>query len=216
LNGTAAMQRAYGDARQPASPGVPASMQPVAPPASPAPGGAAPQPGGIDPRASLLAYLGAKSSIAGLGDTFKPFETALYNSPTYKAAVAAAEAAGKLPYVGPTAAAEAQGKAPYTWNTLRPGQLGGYGGNMTVAAPTLQKVVDPVSGQESYRYIAPPVGPQSAAPGASADLGVAALGPGQRRALETRADKEQADRQQVISEANLAQQSRATLLNMQE
>ena len=107
---------------------------------APAPGAGGPQPGGplvpgggIDPRASLLAYLGAKSSVAGLGDTFKPFETALYNSPTYKAAVAAAEAAGKLPYVGPTAAAEAQGKAPYTWNTLRPGQLGGYGGNMTVA-----------------------------------------------------------------------------------
>jgi hypothetical protein len=46
-------------------------------------------------------------------------------------------------------------------------------------------------------------------------LGVAALGPGQHAALVARADKEQADRQQVITEANAAQQSRATLLNMQ-
>jgi muramidase (phage lysozyme) len=86
------------------SPGVPAAMlpQPNTAAVAPAPGAGAPQPGGplvpgggIDPRASLLAYLGAKSSVAGLGDTFKPFETALYNSPTYKAAVATAEESGK-------------------------------------------------------------------------------------------------------------------------
>jgi hypothetical protein len=111
---------------------------------APAPGAGAPQPGGpiipgggIDPRLAAAAYLNSKAEIAGLGTPFKAFADAIINSPSYRGAVAGAEAQGKLPYVGPTAAAEAQGKAPFTWNTLRPGQLGGYGGNMTVAAPTL-------------------------------------------------------------------------------
>ena len=42
----------------------------------------------------------------------------------------------------------------------------------------------------------------------------AKLGPGEIRSAETRADKEQGDRQTVINEANAAQQSRATLMNM--
>jgi hypothetical protein len=151
-------------------------MQPAAPPAPPAPGGAAPQPGGgIDPRASLLAYLGAKSSIAGLGDTFKPFETALYNSPTYKAAVAAAEAAGKLPYVGPTAAAEAAGKLPFTQDTVRPGSIHTMGGKPDFAAPVQVDAVDPATGRTYKTWTSPPLpgqnpGQSSMAPGPQAAL----------------------------------------------
>jgi hypothetical protein len=64
-------------------------------PASPsyAPGSLAPS---IDPL--QLAGAGAMSQIVGMPDVFKPLETYYYNSPQYKAAVAGAEARGKLPY----------------------------------------------------------------------------------------------------------------------
>jgi hypothetical protein len=106
---------------------------------------------------------------------------------------------------------------------LRPGT--GIGdpstGQITTTMPQLEKVTDPVTGQESYKYLAPPVtGRQNGAPmGQQADagtagLGVAALGPGQREALVTRAKVEQEQRQKTIDEANAAQASRATLMTM--
>jgi hypothetical protein len=199
-----------------------------APPTGAAQSGAPLVPGGgIDPRLAAAAYLNSKAEIAGLGTPFKSFTDAIINSPSYKAAVAGAEMQGKLPYVGPTAAAEAQGKAPFTWNTLRPGQMGGYGGNMTAAAPVQVDAVDPATGRTYKTWAFPPLpgqnpgqssmapGPQAALDASSAPNGVLTkLGPGEIRAAETHADKEQTDRQQVINEANAAQQSRATLLNM--
>src|SRR5579885_1618977 len=201
---------------------------PQAPPLSLVPGGAGGT--GMDPR--VLLQLGFLSNAAGFGDIAKPFLTFYYNSPAYKAQLAGAEAAGKLPYVGPTAAAEAAGKFPYDlalkWNS--PVSLRAQGtlvnpatGQMVAAAPSLQKVVDPQTGQETYRYFSPmaantpgqPTAPQGigAAPPSTA-APVAALGPGQEKGHNVRAEEEQKQRQRVIDEANAAQQTRATLMNM--
>jgi hypothetical protein len=168
---------------------------------APAPGAGAPQPGGpiipgggIDPRLAAAAYLNSKAEIAGLGTPFKSFADAILSSPTYKAAVAAAEAAGKLPYVGPTAAAEAAGKLPYTQDTVRPGSIHTMGGKPDFAAPVQVDAVDQATGRSYKTWAYPPLpgqtpgqppmapGPQAAlaAPGGGVPNGeMTKLGPGE-------------------------------------
>ncbi len=76
-------------------------------------------------------------------------------------------------------------------------------------------MIDPATGQERFQYTSP-LGPQASAAsgGVGGSPGIAALGPGEREALIARAKDEQTSRQQVITDANAAQQQRATLMSM--
>jgi hypothetical protein len=102
-------------------PGTP-SASPIQ--AAPVFGSLAPQPvaatpspliGGMNPRA--LAAAGVMAQLGGIGDAFKPLESYYYNSPGYKAAIAAAQMGATKPielqFAAPLAAAGDQGKLPY-------------------------------------------------------------------------------------------------------
>lgn len=173
-------------------------------------------------QAAATSILGVLQKMAPEGFRLNP-DGSVALAPGYAEGQGAIEGAKKWAGVGPEI---------YTkWNipeTVRPGSGVMVGGNLVGAMPQIEKFTDPTTGQETYRYVSPmmgnaaaPGGPGGSAPsggtampGNSADLGVAALGPGQRTALETRAKAEQDQRQKVIDEANLAQQSRATVMNM--
>jgi len=124
-------------------------------------------------------------------------------------------------YLQQKAAAEGWGgivpKIHEQWNTPKTTRLGVIDprtGQVIGAMPQLEKVVDPATGREMYRYMSP-TGSGMGSPGfVGGDLGVAKLAPYEIQAGQTRAEKEQTDRQQVITEANAAQQSRATLMKM--
>jgi muramidase (phage lysozyme) len=215
---------------------APPMMPPTAPFGSLAPGmPPVAQPGAPRFNPAFLSWAQQQDRInAALGRrspevVSEALKMALSQNPAFLAAQEAAKKGATAPielqYAGPMAAAQAWGKAPaeiYTaWNkpvNARPGGavVDPSTGRMVGAVPTLQKVIDPATGRESWQYMSPMsaqnggTGPN----GAGGSPGVAGLGPGERQALVTRAEKEQADRQKVIDEANSAQQQRATLLNM--
>jgi hypothetical protein len=184
--------------------------QPGVPPLINIPGVPVPVPGPLptaaNKQALALALLGSQAATAGLGDTVKPLETYFYNSPAYKGQVAGAE---KWAGVAPSMYEK--------WNVptaVRPGGGQMVGGQVVGSMPQLQRVVDPVTGREEYQYLSPTAGGPNAPGVVGGPVGVAQLSPYELQAGRTRAEKEQADRQTVISEANAAQQSRATLMNM--
>jgi hypothetical protein len=190
---------------------APPGQQPGVPPLIRIPGVPVPVPGAmpsdVDKRALALALLGTQAATAGLGDTVKPLEQYYYGSPGYKGQVAGAE---KWAGVAPSLFEK--------WNTpesVRPGGGQMVGGQVIGSMPALQRVVDPATGREEFQYMSPTAGGPGAPGMVGSSLGVAKLGPYEIAAGKTRAEKEQADRQQVITEANAALQSRATLLNMQ-
>ncbi len=149
----------------------------------------------VGPKASAVANAQRAAELATAG----PIE----------AAKSEAQRAAEAKYAGQIAAAQQQERI----EPARPGSVVTKGGIPILGIPQIEKVTDPATGMESYRYLTPPLGQQAAAN--APDLGVAKLGPGQTESLVVRGKEEQTQRQKVIDEANNAQQTRATLMSME-
>ena len=232
----------------PAAPQRPVQLAQAGPGPAPMPGGApafpAVPPGSLAPGGTLASgaatqqlrkAIGAAAyfDMLGMPTVAQAITQSVTQTPEWQAEVArqktAAEAAAKLPFVGPTAAAEAAAKVPYTFGEVRPGTIQTLGGVPQFAAPVHEQVWDPNAGAYRHAFITPPLpgggvgipglsgGAGGPAPGTgvSPAMPLSRPGPAQEHAMTTRATKEEDQRAAVINEANAAAANRATLLNME-